>query len=104
MYQYYTKPIIFDRQNGYFYTGKPKMLYGLIDPTDKSVIPLSSIRTLQIIPEKVSTRNSNFLSYEINLVLDNKKRINIVDYSDLSKIQADSKLLWEYLWVPVWGM
>jgi hypothetical protein len=103
-YSNYTKPVVFDRQNGYYYKGKPKMNYWMLNPTDKNIIPLSSIYAIQIITERVSTKNSSFLSYEINLVLDDKRRINIVDHGNIERIQADSKQLSEYLGVPVWGL
>lgn len=80
------------------------MTYGLIDPTDKDMVPLSSIHALQIITEKVTTKNSSFLSYEINLILSDKKRINIVDHGNYERILSDSKQLGDYLGVPVWGV
>lgn len=97
MYRYISKPIIFDKQSGYFYKEKPQMTYGMIDPTNRNIIPLSSIHALQIVSERVSTKNSSFLSYEINLILSDKKRINVVDHGNLEKIQADVKQLGEYL-------
>ena len=69
----------------------------MIDPTNTNMIPLSSIHALQIVSERVSTKNSSFLSYEINLVLDDKRRVNVVDYGNLNKIQTDAKQLGEYL-------
>lgn len=102
MYRYISQPIIFDKQVGYFYKGKPQMTYGMIDPINTNMIPLSSIYALQIVSERVSTKNSSFLSYEINLILSDKKRVNVVDYGNLEKIQADAKQLGEYLWVSVW--
>jgi hypothetical protein len=97
MYRYISQPITFDKQSGYFYKGKPQMTYGMIDPTNTSMIPLNSIHALQIVSERVSTKNSSFLSYEINLVLSDKKRVNVVDHGNLDKIQADAKQLGEYL-------
>lgn len=80
------------------------MVNGFIDPNDNNVIPLSSIYAIQIIPERVSNKNYAFRSYEINLVLDNKKRVNLVDYSDIIAIEESSKKLSEYLGVPVWDI
>ncbi len=80
------------------------MNLGLIDPTDKNIVPLSSIHALQIITERVQTKNASFLSHEINLILDDKRRINIVDHANLTQIHAESKQLAEYLGVPVWGV
>jgi len=51
-----------------------------MDSNDSNVIPLSSIYAIQIIAERVSGKNSSFHSYEINLVLDGKKRVNVVDH------------------------
>ncbi len=104
MYRHFSRPIVFDKQLGYFYKGKPQMNLGLIDPTDKNIVPLSSIHALQIITERVQTKNASFLSHEINLILDDKRRINIVDHANLTQIHAESKQLAEYLGVPVWGV
>lgn len=46
------------------------MTYGIIDPNDKRMIPLGSIHAIQVISERVYAKNSNFTSYEINLVLE----------------------------------
>lgn len=103
-YHFFTKPIVFDRQNGYFYRGKPRMAYGIIDPNDRSMVPLSSIHAIQVTRERVRGRNTSFVSYEINLVLRDKTRVNVVDHGNLDVVRTDSKQLGEYLGVPVWGV
>jgi len=80
------------------------MVNGFMDSNDSNVIPLSSIYAIQIIAERVSGKNSSFHSYEINLVLDGKKRVNVVDHWNLIAIEENSKKLSEYLGVPVWDI
>ncbi|OIO76123.1 hypothetical protein AUJ87_03520 [Candidatus Gracilibacteria bacterium CG1_02_38_174] len=104
LYRYYYSMITFNKQQGYFYKGTPKMVNGFMDSNDSNVIPLSSIYAIQIIAERVSGKNSSFHSYEINLVLDGKKRVNVVDHGNLIAIEENSKKLSEYLGVPVWDI
>lgn len=97
LYKHLSRGIVFDRQSGYFYKGKPQLSYGLIDPNNKNMTPLSNIHAIQIIGEKVSTKHSSFSSYEINLVLHDKSRVNVVDHSNLPIIKEDARKLSEYL-------
>lgn len=104
MYRNFSRPLVFDKQSGYFYKGKPKMAFGLIDPNDKNTFPLSSIYAIQVIREQVRTKNSSYPSYEINLVLDDKRRVNVVDHGYFDGIKKDSAELGAYLRVPIWGL
>ena len=45
---------------------------------------------------------SSYYSYELNLVLEDGARLNVVDHGDLKALQADAEILSEYLQVPVW--
>lgn len=101
---HFMQPITFDKKSGYFYKGKPEMIWGIIDPSDKKLIPHSSIYAIQVLLEHVRGENTNFLSYEINLILNDKNRINIMDHGERDDIKSNAKIIGEYLWVPVWGI
>lgn len=103
LYRYLYRPIVFDKQSGYFYRGTPRLVYGLIDPNNTNIIPLSLVHAIQIIWKIVSS-DSLFQSYEINLILKDKKRIHIIDHWNRMKIQEDAAKLAEYIWVPVWDI
>ena len=97
-----SKPIVFDKMSGYFWKGNqdPKQIM------DKSKIKhyckLSDIHALQIISENCRGDKSSFYSYELNLVLINAKRINIIDHGNLKKLREDAEILSQFLGKPVW--
>ena len=57
-----------------------------------------------MIDERVNRTEGYFRSYEINLVFNNYSRINIVDHGSLSAIRQDSRMLSEFLRVPIWDV
>ena len=62
------------------------------------------MRAVQLIDERVSAKDGSFRSYEMNLVFNNCSRINIVDHGSLSAIRQDSRMLSEFLRVPIWDV
>ena len=49
-----------------------------------------------------NTKNSSFTSYEINLILKDWSRINVIDHWNKNAILEDAKILWDFLRVRVW--
>jgi hypothetical protein len=90
--------VVFDRKSGWFYRGRlPK------GPTNPASARLSSIHALQIVREVCSgAKSGSFNSYEINIVLNDGTRHNVIDHSALSSIRADAARLGQFLGVPVW--
>jgi len=68
----------------------------------KGWISLDEINALQIIKERVKTKNSSYKSYEINIVLSDGERFNIVDHSSYNTIKEDAKTIADFLGVPYW--
>ena len=64
-------------------------------------ILLSDIKGLQIIDEKCYTENSRYVSYEINLVLSDGKRINVMDHSNKENILDNAEILSDFLNIPI---
>ena len=67
---------------------------------------LDQVCAIQLIDEQVSSNNEggSFRSYELNLVFNNCSRINIVDHGSLTTIRQDSRMLSEFLRVPIWDV
>jgi hypothetical protein len=68
---------------------------------------LSDIHAIQLLQEYVSTSSSSgsssrYYSYELNLVLKDGNRLNVVDHGKLSLIRTDAEQLGQFLNVPVW--
>lgn len=103
-YQRYNKPITFDNSIGYFYKWKPSFNYWMIDINDKNLVPFNDIYAIQLLTEHVMGNKSSYYSYELNLVLKDKTRINVVDFWNIGIIRKDAKTIWDFLWVPVWDL
>jgi hypothetical protein len=92
------RPAVFDRRIGWFYRGRRPTL-----PREGSVVLLSHIHALQILGEVCSgAKGGSYRSYEINIVLNDGTRHNVIDHGALSKIRVDAARLAQFLGVPVW--
>jgi len=102
MYWFGTAPRVFDRSRASFWRGRkePAMLDAA--GRSKSSTPLSSIHALQLLTEYVSGNKSSYYSYELNLVLDDGSRINVVDHGNLERLRSDARALSQFLGKPVW--
>jgi hypothetical protein len=96
-----TKPIAFDIQLGYFWKGRNPPPYNFgVEP--KEALPLPRIHALQIVSERCSSSKSSFMSYELNLVLQDGSRRNVVDHGNLDGLRTDARELAIFLAVPLW--
>lgn len=97
-----TAPIVFDKQKGFFWKGRktPDKVFG--KKAVKYFAELEKIHALQIISEYCSGNKSSYHSYELNLVLENGNRINVVDHGNQNKLQEDAETLAAFLEKPVW--
>lgn len=98
-----TKPIVFDKHSGHFWKGRKDPDLVLKDAI-KIWAPLEQIHALQIIAEYCfGSESSSYYSYELNIVLKDGERINVVDHSKLNKIREDANVLSNFLGKPVWN-
>ena len=117
-------PIVFDKQIGYFWKGwkspgtvfdtikiesggntlwGQKMMDNLFNKkTSENVVELNKIHALQIISEYCRGNKSSYYSYELNIVLEDGKRINVIDHGNLNALRQDAATLSEFLSKPVW--
>ena len=96
----------FDRREGCFWKGRWKRGDGALSirRTDlnarlekealKDYIDLADVYAIQLIKEYVTSygteHSSSYYSYELNLVLKDGERMNVVDHGDLQRIRADA--------------
>ena len=57
---------------------------------------------LQLLSEHVSGNDSSYYSYELNLVLEDGRRLSVVDHGDCEQLREDAQLLSQLLGKPVW--
>lgn len=98
-----TAPIVFDKRKGYFWKGR-KSPDEIFHPGSlKHVAKLDQIHALQLISEYCRGDKKSYYSYELNIVLEDGKRINVVDHGNQSKLRNDASTLSDFLEKPVWG-
>jgi hypothetical protein len=97
-----TIPIVFDKRFKSFWKGRksPNMVYDKEEL--KAFIKLEDIHAIQLISEYISGKKSSYYSYELNLVLKDASRINVIDHGNDSTISSNAKVLSRFLDVPVW--
>ena len=104
-----TKPIVFNKTTGYFWKGRLKENENPAQKPLKVYCKLIDIVALQIISERVKSSSSSssggsssFRSYEINLILNDASRLNVIDHGKKGKLLEDAEKLAGYLGIPVW--
>ena len=91
----YFSPIVFNKHSNRFYRGFNKQ-----HPKKSTV--LSNIVALQIIGETISGEDGSYKSFELNLVLKDATRINVVDHGKLKTIIIDAEVLSKQFNLPIW--
>lgn len=99
-----TRPVIFDKNKGVFTKGRETTDNIEIPEHSKKFALLNNIHALQLLASfNPGSNNSRpYYSYELNLVLHDGKRINVIAHGGLKQIRADAKSLSGFLSVPVW--
>ncbi len=102
MYYFFTIPIVFDNHKGMFWKDR-KSPSKLVDKKYlKCSLEFSNIHAIQLIAERVKNSEGDYYSYEMNLVLKNGDRVNVVDHGDDDQIREDANKLSLFLKKPVW--
>lgn len=96
------KPIVFDKTLGFFWKGKKSPQEVINKDSLKCYTEIKQIHALQLISEYVRGNKSSYYSYEINLVLHDGQRINVIDHGNIKKLREDTTTLANFLGLPVW--
>ncbi len=97
-----TIPIVFDRQNGYFWRGRKAPDRDSSQKVLEDCSRLSDIHALQIISKHVNGITRSYFSYELNLILRDAARINVINHGKRSKLRKDAVALSRFLRKPLW--
>ena len=95
-------PAVFDTMYGYFWKGRKKADFGIGHTYPDKFTELNQIHALQIIAEHVRSSKSSYYSYELNLVLKDGSRKNVVDHGNIKRLREDALTLSQFLGRPVW--
>jgi hypothetical protein len=101
------KPIVFDKDTGYFWKGRRSPRLHLMGKASKGFVRLHDIHAIQLVSEVCTSESdkgpsSYYSSYEINIVLKDASRVNIIDHGNLNRIREDAQSLSTFLEVPMW--
>jgi hypothetical protein len=97
-----TTPVVFDRRQDAFWRGRTPPSRSASRAALPEYAPLGDIHALQIIEERLSSRSGSFRSYELNLVLRDARRLNVLDHGDYPALRRDADTLAAFLACPVW--
>ncbi|MCK5033199.1 MAG: hypothetical protein KAS18_06175 [Calditrichia bacterium] len=97
-----TKPIVFDREFGFYWKGRKKPNRDIEYSHPELFTPLNDIHALQILSEYIKGNKSSYYSYELNLVFRDGSRANVIDHGNLEKIREDAKQVSQFINRPVW--
>lgn len=95
-------PIVFDKRRGDYWKGR---LAPYDVPNGRELrhhAKLERVHALQIVSEYCRSDKSSYYSYELNLVLDDGSRMNVVDHGDRARLREDAERLAAFLEKPVW--
>jgi len=97
-------PIVFDKHSGFFWKGRKRPHEVFDTSVIKCFAQLNEIHALQLLRFWASggSNSSGYCYHELNLVLKEGKRINVVTYAKKGKLREDAAILSEFLGVPVW--
>ena len=95
------RPIFIDRSIGMMYKGnKAPKLSGQQDNNDK--VYLNNVHALQVIKEYIRSNKSRYYSYEINFIMKDASRVNVMDHGNYKQIQSDAEEIALFIGKPLW--
>lgn len=90
---------VFDRAAGRYWDTREG---GTRRRPGREAIALTEIRGVQIVREHVTGPESDYDADELDLVLGQDRRINVVDHGDLAGLRRDAETVARWLGVPLW--
>ncbi len=95
-------PVVFDKMIGKFWKGKegPDVKPELMNA--EQVKNTADIHALQLISEYVRRDKNSYYSYEINCIMKDTKRYNVMKHGAKTKIRRDAETLAQFLGKPLW--
>ncbi|WP_108651712.1 hypothetical protein [Dongshaea marina] len=100
-------PRVFDLDAGYYWKGRRQPRLGEQERVKESCA-LRDIHAIQLLREycrsNTDSGSSGSFSYELNLVLRDASRLNVVDHGNLRLIRHDAQRLAAFLHIPLWDV
>jgi len=93
-------PAMFNKRIGLYWKSRQTLFSSIFTDKEAFSVNLEDIEAVQLLPEHVSSSDGSYYSYEINLILANKERLNVVDHGHKESALKDANYLAEFLDVP----
>lgn len=97
-----TAPVVFDQSRGEYWKGRVPPHEATRRDDVRHYAKLDDIHALQIVSEHCRGKNTSYYSYELNLVLKDGERMNVVDHGNQGQLAADARTLSDFLERPLW--
>ncbi|MCF6288594.1 MAG: hypothetical protein L3J53_05080 [Proteobacteria bacterium] len=104
MYKTIGQAVVFDRTMGLVWVGHKTPKLSGEQKSKQNLIYFNDIYAIQILFERVRANKSNYTSYEINLILKDATRFNVIDHGNYTQIILDAETLSEFLGKPIWDV
>jgi hypothetical protein len=93
---------VFDKETGYFHKCRQKKTARTHPSRYREHADLSRIHALQLIARSPQGKYQPSFLFEINMVLDDASRLNVIAHGDLEAIRKDATALSGFLGKPLW--
>lgn len=100
IYYITSRPKVFDMDTLWYWKGKRPFDRAEVERR-KDAAPLDVVHAVQLIRELCGD-DDPYYSFEINLVMHDGSRVNVVDHGDPAAIRKDAQRLGQFIGVPVW--
>ena len=105
IYRSMSKPTVLDAKLGLYWKGRKDPTLPSNRHVMKVCVEFAEIHAIQLLSEycRSSGKNSSsYYSYELNFVMHNGDRVNVVDHGNLSRIRQEAAQLADLLKLPIW--
>jgi hypothetical protein len=96
------RPIVFEKARGVFWKGWKGRDEAVENRAASQFARLDDVHALQLIGEYFTGYDSSHYLCELNLVLRNGKRLNVVDHGNRNILSKDAETLAAFLGKPLW--
>ena len=95
-------PIIFDSATGFFWKGRQAPNSFTAQSNTNHVCRLDRIHALQLLSQSRRNRKTRYHSYQLNLILKDGRRINVINHNRSWYVRSDAAMLAAFLRIRVW--
>ncbi|MCA1809838.1 MAG: hypothetical protein ABR497_06755 [Kiritimatiellia bacterium] len=102
MLYWFGTPVVFDKRSGFFWRSRTPPHQTVRRMDHAGSCRLDDIHALQLLSKYCRGNKTSYYSYELNLVMRDGSRRNVVDHGNQRRLREDARLLAEFLEKPLW--